>query len=324
MLRARANEVQGFLIGCYFLYSLGCQPDPFFFDFALLMFPVGEIDRLLASTESIVDLTKGVYLCQFANHLLGLEHLSSCFSAILSGKADYEISEEAKFVRAYLKKHPQCSTLFELWLFQQEAKLVKIEGLVLGVFSRLLNLLSGPMRRTAGAEAAGNAICKRIINNTTEAWLSMMHRNLASDTIPLIQNTLRLLCSLAAFNPPMFLRDIQAKFDLGAKSLSRLLRYRKSAQISPDGAERLDVPTDVRSLYIKFLCTFIKHGDANVKKQCLETKDLVSAAVKGLSEDVYETAVQFLDVLDKHIVKDNTLGKSTKISLFNGYVLEQV
>jgi hypothetical protein len=180
------------------------------------------------------------------------------------------------------------------------------------------------MKNVQGAAQAGNSIVKRIVHHHQEAWLKLLLRNLNSDTIPLIQNTLRLLCAVAAFNPPVFLKDIQGRFDFGLKSLARLLRYRKTANLSKDGDERVSVPVDVRTLYIRFICTFIKHGDSSVKKICLETKDLVSGAVKGLGEDVYETAAEFLTLLKECIVQDSLLSKSVKVSFFNGFVLEQV
>jgi hypothetical protein len=281
---------------------------------------VSEIDRLLGS-DSIPDLTSGLYN---STNTIGLEQLNECLNSILTGKADYEISTEAKFIREYIAKHPDCVSLFKVWIIQQEQRLVQIEGLVLGVFSRLLNLLGGMMKNAPGAAQAGNSIVKRIVYDHREAWIKLLTKNLNSDTIPLIQNTLRLLCAVASFNPPVFLKDIQGRFDFGLKSLARLLRYRKTATLSKDGDERTSVPVDVRTLYIRFICMFIRHGDSSVKKQCLETKDLVSGAVKGLDEDVYETATDFLTLLKESIVQDSLLSKSAKVSFFNGYVLEQV
>lgn len=283
---------------------------------------VVEVDRLLSS-DSIPDLTNGNIL---KSNSQGLEQLTECLNSVLTGKSDYEISTEAQFIREYLVKHPDCVSLFKVWITQQDMKLVAIEGLVLGVFSRLLNLLGGYMKNAPGAAQAGNSIVKRIVYDHQESWLRLLLKNLNSDTIPLIQNTLRLLNAIASFNPPVFLKDIQGRFDFGLKSLARLLRYRKTATLVTEGDVnvRTNVPVDVRTLYIRFICTFIRHGDSSVKKQCLETKDLVSGAVKGLVEDVYETAECFLTLLKECIVEDSLLSKSAKVSFFNGFVLEQV
>ena len=80
---------------------------------------------------------------------------------------------------------------------------------------------------------------------------------------------------------------------------------------------------DVRTLYIKFICCLLESTDPNVKRNALQTKDLVSGVLKGLLIDVYETVDYFLTVL-KHVIDDQSISRSIKISFFNNYVLDQI
>jgi hypothetical protein len=45
---------------------------------------------------------------------------------------------------------------------------------------------------------------------------------------------------------------------------------------------------DLRTSYVEFVLSFFKFGDANVKKDILQVKDLVSPIFKGLERDAYQ------------------------------------
>lgn len=44
---------------------------------------------------------------------------------------------------------------------------------------------------------------------------------------------------------------------------------------------------DLRTNYVQFVLAFFKHGDADIKKQVLNVKGLVSGVFVGMDEDAY-------------------------------------
>lgn len=52
--------------------------------------------------------------------------------------------------------------------------------------------------------------------------------------------------------------------------------------------ERLNTTVlDLRTNYVQFVLAFFKHGDADIKKQVLSVKGLVSGVFVGMDEDAY-------------------------------------
>lgn len=49
---------------------------------------------------------------------------------------------------------------------------------------------------------------------------------------------------------------------------------------------------DLRTSYVEFVLSFFRFGDANVKKDILQVKDLVSPIFKGLERDAYQVDIQ--------------------------------
>ena len=69
-----------------------------------------------------------------------------------------------------------------------------------------------------------------------------------------------------------------------AQSLARLLNIRKK---NPDTSKR-SYGTNIRTLFIRFMLSFVVSGDNTTKKSVLEMKDLFSASFKGMIQDDYE------------------------------------
>lgn len=49
----------------------------------------------------------------------------------------------------------------------------------------------------------------------------------------------------------------------------------------------INVILDLRTNYVQFVLAFFKHGDADIKKQVLNVKGLVSGVFVGMDEDAY-------------------------------------
>jgi hypothetical protein len=81
---------------------------------------------------------------------------------------------------------------------------------------------------------------------------------------------------------------------------------------------------DLRTNYVQFVLAFLKHGDAEVKRQLLGVKGLVSAVIAGLGEDAYQLIQEVLTTLYDNLVTDHSVPKSTKAYFFNAYILEKM
>lgn len=81
---------------------------------------------------------------------------------------------------------------------------------------------------------------------------------------------------------------------------------------------------DLRTNYVQYVLAFLKHGDAEVKRQLLGIKGLVSAVIAGLGEDAYQLIQEVLTTLYDNLVTDHSVPKSTKAYFFNAYILEKM
>lgn len=53
---------------------------------------------------------------------------------------------------------------------------------------------------------------------------------------------------------------------------------------------------DLRTNYVHFVLAFFKHGDADIKKQVLSVKGLVSGVFVGMDEDAYPVNLKMKDL----------------------------
>ncbi|KAJ3019834.1 hypothetical protein HKX48_001709 [Thoreauomyces humboldtii] len=217
----------------------------------------------------------------------GLSAFNKSLARLVNGHVDHEISLEADLVRAYLKNSPEAAELFSIWGFQQKNQVDRIASVVLDVISRVI-LAS----KLVAVFSSGKDIT--------------------------IQCTLRLLAAVAAFNTSTA-KELHDTFNFSMTALAKCLYTRgRSTDTSSRRTE------DIRSLYIRFLLSFLEQGDGVVKKFMLETKDLLGAIFKGMSEDSYEEVDYILSTLKRTVVDDASLKRTTKIAFFNNYVLEQI
>lgn len=63
------------------------------------------------------------------------------------------------------------------------------------------------------------------------------------------------------------------------------------AEAKIDSFELRMTSIDLRTNYIQFVLTFFQHGDAEIKKQALSVKGLVSALYTHMYEDAYPVCI---------------------------------
>lgn len=81
---------------------------------------------------------------------------------------------------------------------------------------------------------------------------------------------------------------------------------------------------DLRTNYIQFVIAFFKHGDAEIKKQVLGVKGLVSGVFVGMDEDAYPLIEQTLSVMYENLILDTNVPRSIKAFFFSSYILEKL
>ncbi|KAJ3175652.1 hypothetical protein HK101_010603 [Irineochytrium annulatum] len=251
-----------------------------------------------------------------------LSRFSKSLGRLVHGVVDHEVSGESDLFRAYIKASPECMELISIWQYQQEHAVARLETVILDVLANVITVT----RFVGGARSIGTGVVRAIIRN----HMRPLYRNLSSRKNALIQSTLRLLVAMSTQSSSTT-RELQETFNFSMKSLPGLFKIRR--KVAPQEENEGEEPAkpvrrtnrdDVRSLYIRFLLGFLMFGATPVKKAMLEIRDSISGIFKGTWEDSFEMIEFILSVLRKKVVDDSELTKTSKMTFFNNYVLEQI
>ncbi|CAG8516621.1 23336_t:CDS:2, partial [Racocetra persica] len=214
-------------------------------------------------------------------------------------------------IHEYLQNSSECRELFRAWDLQIEKNIAKPEVPILDVFAKIIQYTTN----TPSLRSTGTIIIRNILRN----YMKPIIRNLSSDQYPLCQATLRLLIVINSHDITTT-RELQESFPYGLKTLGKLLNIRKN-----DSNDQKSRPKDdIRTLYIRFILTFLTHGDSKVRSCVLETKNFANAIFKGLSGDPYEFVDEVLKTFHDFVIVDNQISRKTKASFFNTGVLNHV
>ncbi|KAF9415620.1 hypothetical protein BGZ94_010452 [Podila epigama] len=201
----------------------------------------------------------------------------------------------------YVEESPECPQLFKIWEWQQQNAVTKVEVPILEVLSKLIHQCNTPLYR-----AHSMKLTRTILQN----HMTVIYRHLSSGRPNTIQATLRLLTAMNHVHH-ITTRELKDDFNFGLKALSKLKNQRRK-ETDADASS-----ANTRTLYIQFLLAFFVRGDATVKKEVLEIPDLIQRALNDLYMDSFPLIKQTLNVLLNHIVMDNDLPRTVKISFLN-------
>ncbi|KAJ3178488.1 hypothetical protein HDU87_003562 [Geranomyces variabilis] len=238
----------------------------------------------------------------------GLASFNRSLAKLVQGEVDGEISEEADLLKAYLKGSPEASELFRIWSFLMTNHTERLATVVPDVLARVI--LGSKL---VGLFPVGSAMARLVIRD----HMTAVYRGLSSGKHVTIQATLRLLVAVAGLKSSTA-KELHDTFNFNLKALPKIITIRQKASAKARHSD------DIRSLYVQFLLAFLENGDAVIKKVMLETKDLLSAIFKGLTEDSFETVDRVLSTFKRCVVDDSNLARTLKISFFNHYILEQI
>ncbi|CAG8450593.1 16464_t:CDS:10 [Cetraspora pellucida] len=214
-------------------------------------------------------------------------------------------------IHEYLQNSSECRELFQAWDQQIEKNIAKPEVPILDLFAKIIQHTTN----TPSLRSTGTIIIRNILRN----YMKPIIRNLSSDQYPLCQATLRLLIVINSHDITTT-RELQETFPYGLKALGRLLNIRKN----DSNNQKLRSKDDIRTLYIRFILTFLTHGDSKVRSYVLETKNFANAIFKGLSGDPYELVDEVLKTFHDFVIVDNQISRKTKASFFNTGMLNHV
>ncbi|CAO3683818.1 unnamed protein product [Rhizopus microsporus] len=151
---------------------------------------------------------------------------------------------------------------------------------------------------------------------TNEIYLSR-HIFYAYSTLSIYLSSIN--CN-GSFNPSTT-RELFITFNFQAEGFLRASRYRQNRKNNNNPQKYL---YDLRTNYIHFVLAFIQHGDADIKKQVLSVKGLVSALFTQMYEDAYPLIELILNTTYEHLILDSAIPRSIKAFFFSSYILEKI
>ncbi|KAF9438011.1 hypothetical protein BGZ76_010215 [Entomortierella beljakovae] len=213
-----------------------------------------------------------------------------------------QATKSLSIVYAYVEESPEFTQLFKIWEWQQQHDVRRIESLLVEVFSKLIYQCNTALHRPHAIK-----LTRSILQN--QGRMTTIYKNLSSGRQNTVQATLRLLTAMNHVHYTTT-RELKDGFNFGLKVLSKFKNQRRKED---EDANK----TDTRTLYIQFLLAFFVRGDATVKKEIMEMPDLLQAALKDLHNDAFPLVNQVLTTIINHIILDNNLPRTAKISFFS-------
>ncbi|ORX86349.1 hypothetical protein BCR32DRAFT_290074 [Anaeromyces robustus] len=201
-----------------------------------------------------------------------------------NSKSIVDVNDEENLFREYIRKSPECEELFNIWKYQQNNQITVLETPILELLTKVIQVT----------------------------------KTLSSSNVFQIQSTLRLLIAIASHSSATT-KELQETFDFSLRNLNKLLNIRRKRQLS----EKVE-KDDVRSLYIKFIMSFIINGDVIIKKNILELKNFLNLIFKDMNKDSYQLVNFVFTNLRKHVIDDEELPRTVKINFFNSFILEEI
>ncbi|KAI8087542.1 ribosome 60S biogenesis N-terminal-domain-containing protein [Thamnidium elegans] len=200
--------------------------------------------------------------------------------------------------------------LNNLWDYQASTNTQDLECMLPDIIGLFMRLCTTPVIRSYGIQ---------LIQAVLQRQMKFIYRGISSMRIPHCQSTYRLLTSMVSFNESTA-RDLFTTFNFQADGFLRASRYRQAKKSKKPQSYIYDLRTN----YVQFVLAFFKHGDADIKKQVLSVKGLVSGVFVGMDEDAYPLIEQILSVMYEKLILDNSVPRSAKAFFFSAYILEKL
>ncbi|KAI8647125.1 ribosome 60S biogenesis N-terminal-domain-containing protein [Parasitella parasitica] len=218
-----------------------------------------------------------------------------------------------KYTRPLVEYCQSCTDsqeLSSLWDYQASTNIQDLECMLPDIVGLFIKLCTTPIVRSYGIQ---------LIQTVLQRQMKYIYRGISSMRIPHCQSTYRLLTSIVAFNESTA-RDLFTTFNFQAEGFLRASRYRQNKK----NKKPQSYIYDLRTNYIQFVLAFFKHADAEIKKQVLGVKGLVSGVFVGMDEDAYPLIEETLSIIYDNLILDTNVPRSVKAFFFSSYILEKI
>ncbi|GAO51516.1 hypothetical protein SAICODRAFT_22400 [Saitoella complicata NRRL Y-17804] len=237
---------------------------------------------------------------------------------------------------AYLEASEGLKDVFTIWTNAQQYAHQALYSLCPLAVTAILKAFS----KVASTQSHGTAIIREVI----ATHMKSIYRNITSNRPALMVPTLKLLTEMSGYGGGILIVEVYGAFDLGLKSLSKLLNMRKADTEDKDERQhstseedepsrkrkRTDqerpkrAPADVRTMFTRLLLAYLRLTPKSIKTEVLAQRTIMSALFKGLYMDEPELVRDVLECFATNVVLDKEVPKNIKVGFFNEWMLGQV
>ncbi|KAF8469027.1 ribosome 60S biogenesis N-terminal-domain-containing protein [Kalaharituber pfeilii] len=193
---------------------------------------------------------------------------------------------------------------------------------LLSAVASALALLVRTTSAIAELNTHGAALCRIIMKQEN---MKLIYRGITAHQDRVSSPMLRLLTEINKFNYGTLCHSLYAAFDFSVKDLGKNLEPKKSTVGEPGGVIQEDPNKPaLRTVYIRFLLSFLQFGSATVKQGILGQRSLISPVFKHLKSDPPGLIRDILDILRIKVVNDNAIPRLIKTQVFNEWALGHI
>ncbi|KAJ3215965.1 nucleolar pre-ribosomal-associated protein 1 [Dinochytrium kinnereticum] len=245
----------------------------------------------------------------------GLKRFELVLRRLLDETVDRELSDEALLIKSYFKMSPECTEILGVWTYQLTHEVARLETVILDVVHHIIVCT----KFLGGTRSIGTSVVRHVLRN----HMKPLYRNLASRKYSLVKSTVQILKAMSTQGSSTT-KELYETFNFSLKVMNDVLKMRKKGKNESDSSEPVNDQETVRDIYIQYLLGFVSYGDVDIKKAILESRGTLGAIFKGIKEDSVSTIHLIFSVSRRKILDDISIPKATKVTFFNGFVLDQI
>lgn len=204
--------------------------------------------------------------------------------------------------------------VMQTWSFASQSNTETILSAVPAVLALLLRTMSSILEFSEH----GLRLCRTILQ---KSQLDMVVRGLTATKGKdfVISPVLRLLREISTFDGGAMAKQVFRTRDFTLKGLARNLNLRYTG----DGPEDLRKPS-VRTNALRFFLSLFKLLPADIKKELLYQRDIVSALTKDIKDDPPFMVREILETLKMHVLQDEALPRDARTKVVNATSLGRI
>ncbi|KAI9259929.1 ribosome 60S biogenesis N-terminal-domain-containing protein [Sporodiniella umbellata] len=256
------------------------------------------------------EISEALKVKDLASLTKGLSKLRAQLNFAVKDRVDPTEKQTRPLVE-YAQSCNDCYEINNLWDYQASTNIQDLECMLPDIVGLFIKLCKTPVIRTFGTQ---------IIETILTRQMKYIYRGISSMRIPQCQSTFRLMTAMVSFHQTMA-REFFSTFNFQTEGFLRASRYRQNRK---NNNNPLKYIYDLRTNYVQFVLAFFQHGDAEIKKQVLGVKGVVSAIFMHIYEDAYQLIESILKVSYENLIMDSAVPRSVKAFFFSSYILEKI